>query len=59
MKKPVKLGFIDIDEAVEYLHSVNEEYDIDEDNNPVPNSSRLLDRRYVRLELARWHDNLS
>ncbi len=53
MKKPVKLGFIDIDDAVEYLHSVNEEYDIDEDDNPVPNSSRLLDRRYVRLELAR------
>ncbi len=52
MKNPVKYGLISLDDAVEYLHGINEEYDEGEDGDPIPNSSSLLDRQYVRLALA-------
>lgn len=52
MKKPVKLGLISLDEAVKYLHGINEEYDEDELGNPVPNQSILLNEQYVRTTLS-------
>lgn len=53
MRKAVELGLIELNDAIEYLHNIHDEYiDEDDDGNPIPHPSILLDRDVVRAELA-------
>ncbi|MBP5656018.1 hypothetical protein J6X15_00310 [Candidatus Saccharibacteria bacterium] len=53
MKQCVKHSLIGIDDAVDYLYNIHaESIEDDEDGNPIPFGSCLLDEDFVRAELT-------